>query len=98
MMGTAHPQASEKLIAEFIEERVRCNKDINPKEIISEYQMEFDTRSSYRKAHMAKELALRKVQGSHKESFQILPLYCNELKRTNLGIVTNLDITSDDWV
>ena len=37
MMGTAHPQASTRLIVDFIEERVRCNNNIRPKEIISEY-------------------------------------------------------------
>lgn len=58
--------------------------------------MEFDTRISYKKAHMAREMALCKVRGSYGESFQIFPLYCNELQRTNPGTVTKIDITTDD--
>ena len=68
-----------RLIVDFIEEMVWCNNDIRPQEINSEYQLEFGTLISYRKAYMAKEVALRKVRGSYEESFFILPLYCNEL-------------------
>ena len=39
LMGTAHRQATAKLIAEFIEDKVRCNNDLRPKEIINECQI-----------------------------------------------------------
>ena len=58
LIGTAHRQASAKLIAEFIEDKVQCNNDLRPKEIINECQIEFGTRIIYKRAHMAKELAL----------------------------------------
>lgn len=58
--------------------------------------MEFGTRISYKKAHMAREMALHKVRGSYRESFQILSLYCNELQRPSPGTVTKIDITTDD--
>lgn len=83
MMGTAHQQASAKLITDFNEERVQCNNIIRPKEIINEYQMEFETHITYWKAHRARELAL-------------LPLYFIELQRTSPDIATKKDITSDD--
>ena len=96
LMGTAHRQATAKLIAEVIEDKVQCNNDLRPKEIINECQIEFGTRITYRRAHMAKDLALYKVSGSYEESFMILPLYCNELYRTNPGSYTALDIRPDD--
>ena len=36
------------------------------------------------------------MQGSYKESFQMLRRYCIELQRTNLGTITNIDTTSED--
>ena len=96
LMGTAHRQATAKLVAEFIEEKVRCNNDFRPKEIINECQIELETRITYRRAHMVKELALCKVRGSYEESFMILLLYCNELHRTNPSSYTALDIRAND--
>ena len=90
MMGMTHPQASSKLIEEFIEDRVRCNNQLKPKEIMNEYQKEFGTLITYRKTHIAKEMALRVVWGSYEESFKILPLYYKELHMTNPGTVTNI--------
>lgn len=94
--GTAHQQASAKPVVEFIEERVWYNDNLKPKDIINKYQMEFGTRISYKKAHMAREMALHKVRGSYGDSFQVLSLYCNELQRPNPGTVTKIDITTDD--
>ena len=63
---------------------------------MNDYQMEFGTTITYRKAHVAKERALRAVRGSYEESFQMLPSYCIELQMTNLGTITNIDTTSKD--
>ncbi|RWR83613.1 Transposase, MuDR, plant [Cinnamomum micranthum f. kanehirae] len=65
MMGIAHKQASALLISEFIMDRVRQNVNLKPKEIMNDYQMEYGTTISYRKAHIAKEIALRAVRGSY---------------------------------
>ncbi|XXG41491.1 hypothetical protein AAC387_Pa01g1937 [Persea americana] len=95
-MGMTHPQASSKLIEEFIEDRVRCNNQLKPKEIMNEYQKEFGTCITYRKAHIAKEMALCVIRGSYEESFKILSLYCKELHITNPDIATNIDTTVED--
>ena len=63
---------------------------------MNEYQKEFGTHITYRKAHIAKEMALHVVRGSYEESFKILPLYCRELYMTNPGIMTNIDTTVED--
>ena len=96
LMGTVHRQATAKLIAEFIEDKVRCNNDLRPKEIINECQIEFGARITYRRVYMAKELVLCKVRGLYEESFMILPLYCNEFHRYNPGSYTTLDIRPND--
>ena len=63
---------------------------------MNDYQMEFGSTISYRKAYIAKKMAVRMVRGSYEESFQLLPLYYKELVLPNLGTVTNIDTTSDD--
>ena len=96
MMGTAHPQASFELIAEYILDKVCLNNNIKPREIMGDFQMEFGVTISYGKAHIAKDAALRIVRGSYEDSFKILPLYCAELMMTNPGTVTNICATDDD--
>ena len=63
---------------------------------MNDYQMEFGTTITYRKAHVAKEIALCAVRESYKESFQMLPSYCIELQRTNPSTVTNINTTDED--
>ena len=95
-MEAAHWQVTTKLVAEFIEENVRCNNNLRPKEIINERQIEFGTHITYRRVHMEKEFALCKVHGSYEESFMILSLDYNELHRTNPCSYIALDIRTDD--
>ena len=83
-MVMAHRQASSELIAEYIMDKVRSNNDLTPKEIINDCQMEFGCRITCRKAHKAKDIALRLIRRSYEESFGNLPLYCNKLQRMNL--------------
>ena len=58
---------------------------------MNNYQMEFSITVSYKKSHMVKDIALHIVRGSYEEYFKILLLYCEELKMTDPGIVTNID-------
>ena len=69
MMAMAHREASSELITEYIMDRVRSNNDLTPKEIINDFQMEFGCRITYKKAHKAKDIALRLIHGSYEESF-----------------------------
>ena len=95
-MGMAHQQAMLALITEFIMDKVRQNPDLKSKEIMNDYQIEFGSTISYRKALIAKEMALRVVRGSYEDSFKILPLYCIELQMANPGTVTNINTTTED--
>ena len=63
---------------------------------MNDYQMEFGTTISYRKAYIAREMALNMVTGTYEDLFQQLPLYCKELHMSNLGIITNIDTTTKD--
>ena len=88
--GRNYPQATSCLIVEFIRQRLRVHQDYRPKEIMSDFQREFGVQISYRKAHMAKEIAKKQIRGSFEDSYRILCDYRLELKRTNPGTVDNL--------
>ncbi|XXG61870.1 hypothetical protein AAC387_Pa05g0364 [Persea americana] len=96
MMGMAHRQASSVLVTEFIMDRVRQNVKLKPKEIMIDYQLESGATISYKKAYIAREMALNMIHGLYEDSFQQLPLYCKELQMSNPGTVTNIDTTTED--
>ena len=80
----------------YILNKVCLNNNLRPKEIMNDYQMEFEVTISYRKAHIAREMTLRIVRGSYEDSFKLLPLYCAKLKLMNPGSVTNIETSNDD--
>lgn len=63
MMDMLHWQASSELIVEYILDNVYLNNDLKPKEIMNDYQMEFEATISYTKAHITKEIAVHIVRG-----------------------------------
>ena len=95
-MGLAHSQATSALIADWIKERLRLHPSYASKEILTDFQLEFGIQISYRKAWLAKEIALLDIRGSYEDSFRILPSYCIELERTNPGSVSHLIREDDD--
>ena len=93
--GTKSPQATSCLISEFIRERLRVHQDYRPKEIISDSQRELGVQISYRKAHVAREIAMKHIRGSFEYSYMTLCDYRLELKSTKSGTVDNLWIEDD---
>ena len=90
MMGLGHGEATSKFIAMWIIDRLHAHESYTPKEIITDFSKEFGVQLSYKKAWKAREIALDGIWGSYEQSFSILPDYCNELRRTNLGTVTHV--------
>lgn len=86
----AHRQATSRLIAKLIKERLKQHPNYRPKEIMSHWQREFGSQITYRKAHIAKEITMHDIRGSYEESYAILPDYILELKRTNPRTYTKL--------
>ena len=60
-MGMAHKETTSALIAEFTKDRHRFNNKYTPKEIMFDFQMEFGVSISYRKADLAKEIAMHEI-------------------------------------
>ena len=89
-MGMVHKEATSALIAEFAKDRHRFNNKYTPKEIMFDFQMEFGVSISYRKAHLAKEIAMHEIRGSFEESFQTISRYCMEVQMMNPGRRTDM--------
>lgn len=90
MMGLSYRQATIELIATFMKEHLRLHNNYTPKEILSDFELEFGFTISYRKAWKARERAMLDVRGSCEESFAILPDYCQELRGSSPGTITHL--------
>lgn len=83
MMESAHPQATSKMIAVHIIDKLQVNLNLRLKYIIINFQMEYGAQVSHRKAHIAKEKAVKEMCRSFEEPFNQINDYCIELYRTN---------------
>ena len=96
-MGMAHKEATSALIAEFAKDRLRFNNKYTPKEIMFDFQKEFEVSLNYRKAQLAKEIAMHDIRSSFEESFKTILPYCMELQMMNPGTRTDMVKHEDDF-
>lgn len=96
MMGSAHPQATSKMITVHIIDKLQVNLNLRLKYIIinfqmiiknknkkTHFQMEYGAQVSHRKGHIAKEKVMKEMCRSFEEPFNQIKDYCIELYRTN---------------
>ncbi|KAH9658494.1 SWIM-type domain-containing protein [Citrus sinensis] len=90
-----HRHASFKLIGHKI-----CHKfdgassSYRPGDIKEDFQKQFGYEISYHKAWKAREYAVEKVRGTPEDSFKLLPLYMEMLKKKNSGTCTFLEVNN----
>ncbi|XP_021985233.2 uncharacterized protein LOC110881204 [Helianthus annuus] len=84
-------QANPHVVAHYLKEPLkdsgriyRCN------EIVKDFRQRFQVEITTSQAWRGKSLALELLQGSSRESFAELPLYCYNLERANPGSVTHI--------
>ncbi|KAF8394742.1 hypothetical protein HHK36_020959 [Tetracentron sinense] len=95
-IGTANrPQASKKLVASIIKEKLRDTPNYRPKEIANDIQRDFGIEVRYSQAWRGMETAREELLGSYKEAYNQLPWLCEKIVETNPGSVATL-ITRDD--
>ncbi|CAL1379477.1 unnamed protein product [Linum trigynum] len=93
--SAAPPHASRKLVATIVKEKLLSTPNFKPKEIAKEIQEEFGIELRYSQAWRGMEAARQELQGSYKESYNLLPWLREKLVETNPGSVVSLN-TSDD--
>lgn len=87
-MKSDHRQASSKLASELVISRIEQRMGLRPRDIILAMHEKYNILISYKKAWLAKEIAIKRVMGSYEDSYNQLPAYLHELRRANPGTVT----------
>lgn len=82
-----HQQASVQWVAESVEQRLIENPNYKPKEILEEIHRLHGITLSYKQAWRGKERIMAVMRGSFEEGYRMLPLYCEQIKRTNPGSI-----------
>ncbi|CAL8174677.1 unnamed protein product [Prunus armeniaca] len=91
-LSSHHPQASTRLLSDFVKRRFKDSRTIyTAGDIIKDVRQNFGVTISYSKAWRSRELALKIIRGSAEESYALLPSYCYVLERTNPGTLTYIE-------
>ncbi|ERN06407.1 uncharacterized protein LOC18434601 [Amborella trichopoda] len=80
-----HQQASVGWVANSVEQKLRDNPQYKPKDILQDIRQEHGITVSYLQAWRGKERSMAAVHGSFEEGYRLLPLYCEQIRRTNPG-------------
>lgn len=91
---TGH-QATRSWVASIIKEKLRADPSYKPKDIVIDIKQEFGVQLNYVQAWRGKEIAKEQLQGSYKEAYKKLPLFCGKLMETNPGSLATFT-TKDD--
>ncbi|XP_065852579.1 uncharacterized protein [Euphorbia lathyris] len=81
---TGH-QATRSWVAGIIKEKLRINPNYKPKDIVNDIKDEYGIQLNYFQAWRGKEIAKEQLQGSYKEAYNQLPLFCEKITETNPG-------------
>lgn len=92
--ATGH-QATRSWIASIIKEKLKVFPNYRPKDIVSDIKDEYGIQLNYFQAWRGKEIAKEQLQGSYKEAYNQLPLFCEKIMETNPGSFATFT-TKDD--
>ncbi|XP_022014464.1 uncharacterized protein LOC110913956 [Helianthus annuus] len=89
-----HPhfrQANPKVLGHFLKEQLKDSGRIyRAKEIVKDFRQRFEVEITNLQAWSGKSYALELLQGTIRDSFAELPIYCYNLKLANPGSVTHI--------
>jgi hypothetical protein len=72
-------------VGNIIKEKLKVSPNYKPKDIASDIKREYGIHLNYSQAWRAKEIAREQLQGSYREAYNQLPLYCEKIIETNPG-------------
>ncbi|CAL5329985.1 hypothetical protein CsSME_00010486 [Camellia sinensis var. sinensis] len=91
---TGH-QATRSWVASIIKEKLKVYPNYKPKDIVNDIKQEYGIQLNYFQAWRGKEIAKEQLQGSYKEAYSQLPLFCEKIMETNPGSLATFT-TKDD--
>ncbi|KAK7264792.1 hypothetical protein RJT34_32403 [Clitoria ternatea] len=78
-------RATRGWVGSIIKEKLKDSPNYRPKDIADDIKREYGIQLNYSQAWRAKEIAREQLQGSYKEAYTQLPLFCEKIKETNPG-------------
>ncbi|XP_015570581.1 uncharacterized protein LOC107260768 isoform X2 [Ricinus communis] len=84
VLTTGH-QATRSWVASIIKEKLKVFPNYKPKDIVNDIKQEYGIQLNYFQAWRGKEIAKEQLQGSYKEAYNQLPLFCEKITETNPG-------------
>ncbi|XP_057724376.1 uncharacterized protein LOC130940287 isoform X1 [Arachis stenosperma] len=78
-------RATRGWVGSIIKEKLKASPNYKPKDIADDIKREYGIQLNYSQAWRAKEIAREQLQGSYKEAYTQLPLFCEKIKESNPG-------------
>ncbi|XP_022760791.1 uncharacterized protein LOC111306988 isoform X1 [Durio zibethinus] len=94
-VGSIRTNASRKLVASIIKEKLRDTPTYKPQEIIDDIRRDLGIELNYAQAYGGIAAALEELQGSHRKAYNQLPLLCEKILETNPGSAAILNTKED---
>ncbi|CAN6922149.1 unnamed protein product [Brassica oleracea] len=88
-------QTSRSWVASIIKEKLRVFPNYKPKDIVSDIKEEYGIQLNYFQAWRGKEIAREQLQGSYKDGYKQLPVYCEKIIETNPGSIVTFATKKD---
>lgn len=88
-------RATRGWIGSIIKEKLKVSPNYKPKDIASDIKRDYGIQLNYTQAWRAKEIAREQLQGSYRESYSQLPLFCEKIMETNPGSLATLSTKED---
>lgn len=94
-VATTGHQATRSWVASIIKEKLKVIPNYKPKDIVNDIKQEYGIQLNYFQAWRGKEIAKEQLQGSYKEAYSQLPIFCEKIMETNPGSFATFT-TKDD--
>lgn len=88
-------QATRSWVAGIIKEKLKVFPSYKPKDIVNDVKQEYGIQLNYFQAWRGKEIAKEQLQGSYKEAYSQLPIFCEKIMESNPGSLATFT-TKDD--
>ena len=94
-VSTTGHQATRSWVASIVKEKLKVSPNYKPKDIVKDIKQEYGIQLNYFQAWRGKEIAKEQLQGSYKEAYNQLPLFCERIMETNPGSLATFTTKED---
>ncbi|KAK6911711.1 MULE transposase domain [Dillenia turbinata] len=94
-VSTTGYQATRSWVAGIIKEKLKVFPNYKPKDIVSDIKQEYGIQLNYFQAWRGKEIAKEQLQGSCKEAYKQLPIFCEKIMETSPGSLATFTTKED---